>query len=53
MVYFACEDCAVEEARIEKFGGGIQRPKMFIGQYGFMSLVFDTEGSMIGLYSQK
>jgi len=53
LVYFACEDCAVEEARVEKFGGRIQRPKMSIGQYGFISLVFDTEGNMIGLYSQK
>ncbi len=53
IVYFACEDCAVEEARVKKFGGSIQRPKMSIGEYGFITLAFDTEGNMIGLYSQK
>jgi predicted enzyme related to lactoylglutathione lyase len=53
LVYFACDDCAVEEARIETFGGRIQRPKMSIGEYGFITLAVDTEGNMIGLYSQK
>lgn len=53
LVYFGCEDCALEEARVEKFGGRIQRPKMSIGQYGFISLVFDREGNMIGLYSSE
>ena len=53
LVYFACEDCAVEQERVEAFGGRIQRPKMSIGEYGFITLAFDTEGNMIGLYSQK
>ncbi len=53
LVYFACEDCAVEEARVQSFGGSIQRPKMSIGEYGFITLAVDTEGNMIGLYSQK
>ena len=53
IVYFACDDCAVEEARVPQFGGSIQRPKMSIGEYGFISLAVDTEGNMIGLYSQK
>lgn len=53
MVYFACEDCAVEEARVERFGGRIQRAKMSIGQYGFITLAYDTEGNLFGLYSQK
>ena len=51
LVYFSCEDCAVEEARVEKFGGRIDRKKMAIGEYGFISLVFDTEGNMLGLHS--
>lgn len=51
LVYFHCADCAVEEARVVAAGGRIQRPKMSIGQYGFISLVFDTEGNMIGLHS--
>lgn len=53
LVYFSCEDCAVEEARVETSGGHVQRPKMSIGEYGFISLVVDTEGNMIGLHSAK
>ncbi|MEH6875137.1 MAG: VOC family protein [Candidatus Competibacter sp.] len=53
IIYFACEDCAIEEARVQAFGGKVQRPKMSIGEYGFITLAFDTEGNMIGLYSQK
>lgn len=53
LVYFGCEDCAIEESRAAKFGGRIQRNKMSIGEYGFVSLVFDTEGNMLGLYSMK
>jgi predicted enzyme related to lactoylglutathione lyase len=51
IVYFACKDCAVEEKRAAQFGGSICKPKMSIGQYGFISLVNDTEGNMIGLHS--
>jgi uncharacterized protein len=53
LVYFNCEDCAVEEARVEACGGRIQKPKMSIGQYGFITLAFDTEGNLIGLHSMK
>jgi len=53
IVYFACADCAVEESLAEKHGGRIQRRKMFIGQYGYVSLVYDTEGNMIGLHSMQ
>ena len=51
IVYFACEDCAVEEKRAQKHGVKIQKPKMSIGEYGYISLVYDTEGNMIGLHS--
>ncbi|WP_414827886.1 VOC family protein [Alteromonas sp. H39] len=51
IVYFSCEDCAVEESRVEKAGGRIQRSKMSIGEYGFISLIEDTEGNMVGLHS--
>jgi predicted enzyme related to lactoylglutathione lyase len=51
LVYFSCADCAVEEARVVKFGGEIHKAKTSIGQYGFISLVTDTEGNMIGLHS--
>lgn len=51
LVYFSCADCAVEEARVLANGGRVDRSKMSIGQYGFISLVYDTEGNMIGLHS--
>jgi predicted enzyme related to lactoylglutathione lyase len=53
LVYFHCEDCAVEERKAAGAGGRIQRAKMSIGQYGHISLVFDTEGNMIGLHSMQ
>ena len=53
IVYFSCDDCAVETERAEKAGGIVEKPKMSIGQYGFVSLVVDTEGNMIGLHSMQ
>ena len=53
LVYFSCADCAIEEARVAESGGSIQRGKMSIGAYGFISLVLDTEGNMFGLHSMK
>lgn len=51
LVYFGCQDCAVEEARAVASGGRVARSKFSIGRYGFISLIFDTEGNMIGLHS--
>ena len=53
IIYFSCEDCATEESRVEGAGGKIEKPKFSIGQFGFISLVYDTEGNMIGLHSLK
>ncbi len=53
LVYFMCDDCAVEEAKVPKLGGKIHRKKTSIGQYGFITLALDTEGNMIGLHSMK
>ncbi len=53
IVYFACDDCAVEESRVSKAGGEVLKPKMSIGEYGFISLIKDTEGNVIGLHSIK
>lgn len=53
IVYFGCEDCAVEEARVAAAGGQVHKTKMSIGEFGFMSLVVDTEGNMIGLHSMQ
>ncbi len=53
MVYLMCEDCAVEESRIVPNGGEILKAKFTIGEYGFSSIVKDTEGNVIGLHSMK
>ena len=53
VVYFACADCAVEEARVAGYGGTVTRSKMSIGEYGFVSLVKDPDGNQIGLFSQQ
>lgn len=53
VVYFECDDCAVEESRVESSGGKVVNSKMSIGDYGFCSIAFDTEGNMIGLHSMK
>lgn len=51
LVYFSCKDCANEAKKVEENGGKIMKPKFSIGQFGFISIVFDTEGNMIGLHS--
>jgi uncharacterized protein len=53
IVYFSCEDCATEEARVTPAGGAVFKTKFSIGQYGFIALVTDTEGNVIGLHSMK
>lgn len=53
MVYFSCADCAVEAARALAAGGLVFREKFSIGPYGFVALVADTEGNMIGLHSTQ
>ncbi|PCJ54375.1 MAG: lactoylglutathione lyase [Planctomycetota bacterium] len=53
VVYFNCEDCANESAKISNNGGTIQREKFSIGEHGFIALALDTEGNMIGLHSMK
>jgi predicted enzyme related to lactoylglutathione lyase len=53
IIYFGCDDCAVEESRIEAAGGKVERAKMSIGEYGFISLALDTDGNMFGLHSMK
>lgn len=51
LVYFGCEDCAVQAARAAVNGGSIQQPKMSIGAHGFCAVVRDCEGNLIGLHS--
>jgi uncharacterized protein len=53
LVYFSCIDCADDEARAAKAGGKVLKSKFSIGQYGFISLIADTEGNCIGLHSMQ
>lgn len=53
IVYFACADCAVEEALVPVYGGKVELSKASIGPYGYVSMVLDTEGNRIGLHSME
>ena len=53
LVYFGCEDCAVEQARVEKAGGKVQQAKFSIGEFGHCALIVDTEGNTVGLHSMQ
>jgi predicted enzyme related to lactoylglutathione lyase len=51
LVYFACEDCAVQAARAARHGGSVVQGKQSIGPYGFCATARDTEGNLIGFHS--
>lgn len=51
LVYFGCEDCAIQAARAAEFGGSIFQEKTSIGEHGFCALAKDTEGNLIGFHS--
>lgn len=53
IVYFQCEDCAVEESRVASAGGTVHKSKFAIGEYGFCSICLDTERNTFGLHSMK
>jgi len=53
LVYFSCEDCAVEAGRVKASGGTLLESKKSIGEHGFIAFVQDTEGNTIGLHSRK
>lgn len=52
-VYFSCEDCAREAARVIAAGGTLLHGKQAIGAWGFIVLARDTEGNLIGLHSRQ
>jgi len=53
MVYFWTEDIEGTLTRVEKNGGKIIRPKMNIGEYGFVGHFEDCEGNRVALHSMK
>ena len=40
-------------ARVERAGGQVILPKTDIGPPGFIALVRDTEGNLVGLHSER
>ncbi len=53
LVYFHCDDCAIQSELARKNGGQVFRPKWSVGQDEFIALIGDTEGNAIGLHSFK
>jgi predicted enzyme related to lactoylglutathione lyase len=53
LIYFICEDCGVEVSRVAAAGGQVFKEKFSIAPYGYIALLIDTEGNMIGLHSMK
>lgn len=52
LVYFGSDNCATEEARVEKSGGKVIQSKQSIGEHGYIVLASDTEGNMFGIHSE-
>ncbi|MDY0195360.1 MAG: VOC family protein [Sulfurovaceae bacterium] len=53
IVYFGCDDCAIESSKAVQNGGKIAHEKFSIGENGFVALINNTEGNMIGLHSMQ
>lgn len=53
LVYFACDDCAVESSRVAAAGGKVYQEKFAIGPFGFCAIAGDSEGNTIGFHSMK
>lgn len=53
LIYFHSSDCITEESRVSSAGGQVVKPKLSIGEYGFISICLDTEGNMFGLHSME
>jgi len=51
LIYLQCNDCADEAARVEDAGGKVVREKMSIGEHGFIVIINDSEGNVVGLHS--
>ena len=53
LVYFSCDDCAVQASRVAANGGQVIKEKFSIGEYGHIALAIDTEGNTFGLHSTQ
>jgi predicted enzyme related to lactoylglutathione lyase len=53
LVYLHAQDLDACLGRIEKAGGSVVMPKTDIGAPGFIALVKDTEGNVVGLHTPR
>jgi uncharacterized protein len=53
LVYFICDDCAIEASRVIEAGGKVIQEKYPLGEHGFCAIIMDTEGNSVGLHSIK
>jgi len=53
IIYFTSEDCMTQESKVTLAGGEVIQPKHSLGEFGFMSLLKDSEGNVIGLHSMQ
>ena len=51
LVYFDSDGINAELSRVEAAGGKILRSKQAVGAFGYIALIEDTEGNLIGLRS--
>lgn len=51
LVYFSCDDCAVEASRVADAGGTLVAPKMAIGEHGNIAVAQDPDGNTVGFHS--
>jgi uncharacterized protein len=53
LVYFICDDCAIEASRVIQAGGKVVQEKYPLGEHGFCAIIMDTEGNSVGFHSMK
>jgi hypothetical protein len=53
LVYLNARDLDGSLARIAQAGGSVVMPKTDIGEPGFIALVRDTEGNVVGLHTPR
>ena len=53
LVYLSTRDLDASLARIDTAGGSVVLPKTDIGDPGFIALVRDTEGNVVGLHAPR
>jgi predicted enzyme related to lactoylglutathione lyase len=53
LVYFSVDDIEGTLKKVNEWGGKTLRPKMSIGEHGFVANFEDTEGNRLALHSMK